>query len=299
MPEALDRLSSLLERFRVRARLFHHGPLCGVTHFDAAPGRGFLHVMRRGPMTLTHAGRRGAPRKLQLDEPALLLYPRPLEHDFHTAADRGADFSCATLDFEGGAQHPLVRALPPLVCLPLARVDGVADSVALLFAEADRPACGARVLLDRLFEVVLIQVMRWMLDHPEDSGIGPGALAGLADARLARALVALHQSPAMPWDLPRLAAQAGMSRSAFARAFRDAVGQTPAAYVADWRMTLARQALREGQRVQQVADTLGFASASAFTRLFTQRVGASPRDWRAAQEADLAPLASVGHPARA
>lgn len=290
MTEALDRLSPLLERFRVRARLFHHGPLCGVTHFDAAPGRGFLHVMRRGPMTLTHPARRGAPRRLQLDEPALLLYPRPLEHDFRTDAESGADFSCATLDFEGGAQHPLVRALPPLVCLPLARVDGVA----LLFAEADRAACGARVLLDRLFEVVLIQVMRWVLDHPEDSGIGPGALAGLADARLARALVALHQAPASPWDLPTLAAQAGMSRSAFARVFREAVGQTPAAYVADWRLTLARQALREGQRVQQVADTLGFASASAFTRLFTQRVGASPREWRAAQEAGAPPLASVG-----
>nr|MBP8225921.1 cupin domain-containing protein [Acidovorax sp.] len=50
----LDRLSPLLERFRVRAHLFHNGPLCGVTHFAAAPGRGFLHVLRRGEMVVTH-----------------------------------------------------------------------------------------------------------------------------------------------------------------------------------------------------------------------------------------------------
>ena len=43
----VDRLSSLLERFRVHAHLFHAAPLCGVTHFAAQPGRGFLHVLRQ------------------------------------------------------------------------------------------------------------------------------------------------------------------------------------------------------------------------------------------------------------
>lgn len=51
----IDRLSSLLERFRVRAHLFHNGPLCGTTSFAAEPGRGFLHVLRRGEMVVTHA----------------------------------------------------------------------------------------------------------------------------------------------------------------------------------------------------------------------------------------------------
>ncbi|MFX8102572.1 cupin domain-containing protein, partial [Acinetobacter baumannii] len=56
MPDTttLDRLSPLFERFRVRASLCHSGPLCGVTHFDAQPGRGFLHVMRNGEMEIRH-----------------------------------------------------------------------------------------------------------------------------------------------------------------------------------------------------------------------------------------------------
>ena len=60
----VDRLSALLERFRVRAHLFHAGPLCGVTHFAAQPGRAFLHVLRRGDMRVTHRPYSGAPRKL-------------------------------------------------------------------------------------------------------------------------------------------------------------------------------------------------------------------------------------------
>ena len=41
----LDRLSLLLEQFRVRAHLFYNGSLCGVTRFSAQPGRAFLHIL--------------------------------------------------------------------------------------------------------------------------------------------------------------------------------------------------------------------------------------------------------------
>lgn len=43
-PSPIDRLTGLLDRFKVRARLFHKGPLCGVSRFPVEPGRGFLHV---------------------------------------------------------------------------------------------------------------------------------------------------------------------------------------------------------------------------------------------------------------
>ena len=103
----LDRLSPLFERFRVRASLFHAGALCGVTHFDARPGRGFLHVLRRGEMTVRHAAATGLVEQLWVREPSLVFYPRPLAHDFHNAPAEGADFVCATLDFDAG--HPLVQ----------------------------------------------------------------------------------------------------------------------------------------------------------------------------------------------
>ncbi len=279
MGSRIDRLSSLLERFRVRAHLFHTGPLCGVTHFDAQPGRGFLHVLRRGEMVVTHRARSGAARRLLVRTPSLLFYPRPLAHDFHNAPEEGSDFTCASLDFEGGERNPLARALPPVLILPLAEVDGLAQALTLLFAETDRMRCGSRLLADRLFDVVLIQLLRWLIDHPEEAGVPAGLITGLSEPRLARALVAMHERPGQPWPLERMARQAGMSRSAFSARFRDVVGQTPADYLADWRLTLAQAELRRGQSIKGIAEELGYASASALSRVFTQKIGVSPRHW--------------------
>ena len=288
-PPPIDRLSSLLERFRVRAHLFHTGPLCGVTHFAAKEGRSFLHVMRRGEMVVTHSApsvrAAGVPRKLVVKEPSLLFYPRPLAHDFHNAPTEGSDFVCATVDFDGGEAHPLVRALPPLVLLPLHAVDGLEAALALLFAETGRVLCGHRLLADRLFEVVLIQLLRWLLDHPQESGVPAGLLTGLGDPQLARVLVALHERPGEPWPLEQMATEAGMSRSAFAARFKAVVGATPADYLAQWRLTIAQAELRTGASVKTIADSLGYANASALSRLFAQKVGVSPREWLARQSA--------------
>ena len=95
--------------------------------------------------------------------------------------------------------------------------------------------------------------------------------------------MALHEQPGQDWTLERMAAQAGMSRSAFAAAFRTAVGQTPADYLADWRLALAQAALRAGRPVKQLAPELGYANPSALSRLFRQRVGCSVRDWLASE----------------
>jgi AraC-like DNA-binding protein len=276
---SIDRLSGVLERFRVRAQLHHSGMLCGLNHFDACKGHGYLHVLRRGRLEVSHPGARELPRVMCFDEPTLLLYPRPFTHRFHNPPVEGSDFTCARLDFDGGSYNPLARALPQLIALPLARVSGLDLSLELLFAETDRVRCGQRLLVDRIFEVVVIQLMRWLLDHPQEAGVRPGFITGLSDPRLARTLVAMHDAPGQPWSLQRMAECAGMSRTAFANSFREVVGQTPADYLADWRMALAQNRLREGRPIKILAAELGYANPSALSRAFTARVGMSPRDW--------------------
>lgn len=275
----VDRLSGLLERFRVHAHLFHAGPLCGVTHFDAQEGRGFLHVLRQGEMLVTHRPRSGAARKIKVTEPTLLLYPRPLEHQFHNAPSEGSDFVCATLDFEGGVRHPVVAALPSLVVLPLRSVDGIEQTLALLFAETERLRCGQRLLADRLFEVLLLQVLRWLLDHPDDGGMTEGLIQGLAHPKLARALTAMHETPGAAWSLDSMAHAAGMSRSAFAAEFKLQVGVTPADYLLNWRVSLAQSMLLAGSSIKLASEKLGYASAASFSRAFVQSMGLSPRAW--------------------
>jgi AraC-like DNA-binding protein len=278
-PPAIDRLSGILERFRVQAQLHHTGAMCGLNHFDACEGHGYLHVLRRGELKVSHPGSREVPESLHFDQPTLLLYARPFTHRFHNPPVDGSDFTCARLAFDGGPLNPLARALPPLIALPLAQVEGLDGALSLLFAETDRVRCGQRLLADRLFEVVMLQLLRWLLDHPQEAGIRPGLIAGLSDPRLARTLVAMHESPGEPWPLERMAEQAGMSRTTFANTFREVVGQTPADYLSDWRIALAQSRLREGRSIKALADELGYANPSALSRAFTARTGASPRDW--------------------
>jgi AraC-like DNA-binding protein len=280
-PQALDRLSSVIERFHVSVSLFHTGALCGLTRLDAEPGQGVLCVLRSGSTVLTHHPHAGVVQRIEVTEPTLFFYPQPLAHRFHNAPQGEADFACAAVHFEGGASHPLARALPALTVLPLAQVPGLAGALALLFQEADQVRCGHRLVADRLFEVVLLQLLRWLLDHGEQGGVSMGLVRGLADPQLARALTVMHEQPQRCWSLETLAAQAVMSRSAFANRFKQVVGVPPADYLTDWRMALAQKLLRQGRSVKLMAPELGYANGSALSRVFTQRMGMSPREWRA------------------
>lgn len=273
--ETFDRLDGLLERFTVRARQFHVGPLCSIRRFAAEPGRGFLHILRSGVLTVAdgehHSFRRIA-------EPSLLFYPRPHEHSFHARVDQPVDLACAALEFDGGRDHPLVRALPDVVTVPIAETPGLAGTLDLLFAEIDEFQCGHRHITDRLFEVVLLKLLRRLLDRPEHLGLPAGLLAGLADSQLARALTAVHEDPGRAWTLESLAKAANMSRSAFAARFRERVGTTPHRYLTIWRMVIARQLIRRGHPISQVAAELGYTSSS-FSRAFALEEGLPPRAW--------------------
>lgn len=273
-----DRIAPLLQHFRVRTRLFHAGPLCGTVPFAAKPGRGFLHVMRGGGLEVSY--QLGGPRKhVQLTRPTLLFYPRPMEHSFRHDATGESDFVCASLEFDGGVNHPLVRTLPPVVMVPLAEMAPLGPAIEMLFAEADSDESGSSLLIDRLFEIVLIQFYRWLLDSTEELRLPPGLFPGLSDPRLAPVLVAIHEDPGADWTVASMAATAGLSRATFAALFRETVGQTPNDYLTGWRVTVAQERLRAGHSVARTANTLGYTSAAAFSRAFSQRAGLSPRRW--------------------
>jgi len=268
----VDRLAVLLDRFPVNARMFHAGALCGVTTLAGDDDLGQLHLVRRGPLEVSHGD-----RTLRIDAPSLLLYPRPTPHRFVSDPVRGADMACANLRFEGGARNPVRAALPEVVCLPLEGVHGAAEVLALLFEEAFGQRCGRAALVDRLFEVVMIQVLRQLM---ETGGLRGGLLAGLSHPRLRNAIVAMHEAPARDWTLDELAGVAGMSRSVFAGQFREAIGLTPGQYLQGWRVGLAQQALKRGRPLKVVAGEVGYGSEAALSRAFKAHVGLSPRAWR-------------------
>ncbi len=103
-----DRLEALLLHFSVRAHMFHSGALCGINDVPTGGELGQLHLIQRGPLEVRHQGA----ASLHIEEPSLLLYPRPFAHRFITDATRGADMACANLHFDGGAASPIAAALP-------------------------------------------------------------------------------------------------------------------------------------------------------------------------------------------
>jgi AraC-like DNA-binding protein len=278
---AIDRLQGLLQRFSVSARVFHSGPLCGITDFQDN-GLGQLHLVRRGPLEVRHGN-----EVHTVTEPSLLFYPRPMHHRFISDAETGADMACANLAFGGAVStsfqsdgNPISRALPAFTCLPLSELPGAAPVLELLFDEAFAQRCGRQAVVDRLFDVVLVLLLRHLLDSGR---LRDGPLAGLGHAQLAKALVAMHDAPAQPWTLETLAQSAGMSRSRFAEVFAQVVGQPPAAYLAGYRITLAQDALLRGDSMERIAQQVGYGSAAALSRAFTGVCGVSPRAWKLAR----------------
>ena len=274
----VDRLDALLQRFSVSARMFHSGPLCGINDIPTSPDVGQLHLIRRGPVDVHHGSR----RVRRISVPSLLFYPRVQPHRLVTDAEIGADMACANVAFTSGASSPVARALPAFTALPLAELRGTHGVLELLFDEAFAHRCGRRQIVDRLFEVVLIHVLRTLMDA---GSVDQGLLAGMADPKLARALVAMHESPASAWGLDALARHAGMSRSHFAARFHERVGTTPGDYLARFRIAVAQDLLRRGQSLKAIAGAAGYGSPAALSRAFSAICGVSPRAWRAQADA--------------
>jgi AraC-like DNA-binding protein len=138
-------------------------------------------------------------------------------------------------------------------------------------SRAQRPA--REVILERLLEVLLIEALR----STAGTAASPGLLRGLADERLAAAIRSMHESPSRPWTVAQLAKEAALSRSAFFERFSRAVGVTPMEYLLAWRMAMAKDWLRRKQGgIAEVAQRVGYSSASTFSVAFTRHVGQPP-----------------------
>ncbi len=198
----------------------------------------------------------------------------------------GRDFvllgGSVTLDTVDGAL--LTDALPPVVVIARAEAGPIAWLLEQLDAEWNGTAPGSRIACNDLLRLIFIHVLRAYLAR--ETSRHPGWLAGLTDRRLAPALRAIHAEPARRWTVDALARIAGQSRSTFAERFRATVGASPIDYLAAWRMRLAAARLRRGDEpLPRIAQSLGYASDSAFAATFRRILGQSPARYRSLHRA--------------
>jgi AraC-like DNA-binding protein len=268
----MDRLSPFFTHFTLSARVFYSGRLCGTSGNHKTPSAGHLHVVRQGTVKVIQPNRRA----MLIEQPSVVLFPRPRRHRLWADENSGADILCAWIEFGSGMMNPLVEALPDVLVVPLKSVKELAPAIDLLFAEAFAEHLGRQPAVDRLAEYFLILLLRSAITAELVKG---GVLLGLADARLANAIHAIHDRPEHTWSLEELADAAGMSRARFAVHFRNVVGVTPFDYLADWRIGVAQSLLKQGKPLKIVALSVGYASSGALTRVFCQRIGLSPKAW--------------------
>jgi AraC-like DNA-binding protein len=198
----------------------------------------------------------------------------------------------------GGPDSPLLSALPPSIVLR--RGDGfpwIGPAIEFLTSR-DSESAGYAATARLLAELTFVSMVRSHL--LSQSGHISGWLRGLTDARIGRALQAVHQSPGEDWTVASLARLAGMSRTGFARLFAELVETTPIDYLTRWRMHLAAQRLSAAgeTNLTQLAFELGYSSDAAFRDAFKRQHGVAPSRFSAGglqQQADSAvkPLAVV------
>jgi AraC-like DNA-binding protein len=300
-----DVLADVLEVLRIRSTLYALARLTGEwgvgfpaghgAYFHAVEGHeawlrvegeeerrlapGDVVLLAHGsPHRLTHS--RGGPVRVGFDP----LTWRPNQASVAAASQedlaqgRWGTLVCGAVEPHDAVSNPLFAALPAIVHLTAQSpgLDDLRATLALIDRAGFSDGPGARVLMARLGDVLLVTILRaWLAEQSPGRG---GWLGALRDPQIGAAIAAVHAAPDAPWTVTDLARHAALSRSRFSQRFTEAVGEPPLSYVQRWRMMLAAALLQAGDRtVAEVAHAVGYHSAPAFSRAFTQHHGSSPR----------------------
>lgn len=188
---------------------------------------------------------------------------------------------CGSFAFRHAASEAMLSLLPPLVVVrdrESTLVPWLARTLETLDAELDRDMPGSEVLITRLVDVLVVHVLRRCVLAGSARG---GWSSALRDPKIGRALALVHRRPEAEWTASSLAAQVGMSRSAFFARFTELVGEPPAQYVTRWRMHVAADLMADARlSLGQLAERVGYGSEDAFSKVFKRTMGVSPGQYR-------------------
>jgi AraC-like DNA-binding protein len=223
-------------------------------------------------------------------EPKWDIYRRPPDDDalpftLRTGDSGSSDthlicgfFSCDVRPF-----NPLLDSLPRFMRFgrdASQASGGLLDQfIRFATAETSNKRAGHQSILNRLSELMFVEVIRLHMDQLANNNTG--WLAGLRDPIVGRALMLLHARPCHAWTVEELASEAGASRSSLADHFAHLVGCAPIQYLTKWRMQMAAKRLADpGAKIAVVAYEVGYESEAAFSRAFKKLVGRSPTQLR-------------------
>lgn len=191
-------------------------------------------------------------------------------------------FVCGYLLCEPRLSEVFLAGLPPLLKVRVADDSSgqwLAHSIRFSVEQAARSSAGGGLVLGKLSELLFIETLRSYLNAlpPAETGW----MAGARDAVVGQAMALLHAEPAHPWTVPELARRTGLSRTRLAERFRHFLGESPMAYLAQWRLKLGAEKLQVSEgSVAEIAAAVGYGSEAAFNRAFRREFECPPAQFR-------------------
>ncbi|MFC7585244.1 AraC family transcriptional regulator [Nonomuraea antimicrobica] len=170
-----------------------------------------------------------------------------------------------TYQVSGQVGQRVLGALPRLAHIPA--LPGGCPTLDMISSEILEDSPGQEAILDRLLDLLLISSLREWFKLPTTDA--PAWYRAHGDPVVGSALRSIHGDPAHAWTVARLAAQAGISRAAFAQRFTGLVGRPPMAYLTEWRICLAADLLADSEAtVDAIARQVGYSSSYALSVAF-------------------------------
>lgn len=239
--------------------------------------RAMFHLVRRGRCRLEIAGE---VHDLEAGD-FVFIAPRVEHRVFSGDADSPQTLLlCGYCSFDAVENDALLRALPGYVLMRRDEFDEwpwLGRTLEHLSAEYLSGAPGSELTVNKLTEVLLVQLLRADFGRKTDVGI----VAALEDKRITRAMTAIHDDPGRHWTMANAAEVAAMSRSGFARRFKELLDQSFFDYLTRLRMRNARRLLTTSTLpVADVAERVGYRSDLSFVKAFKKLHGETPRAYR-------------------
>jgi len=277
-------LTDILRSMRVQGSVYFcdHLKAPWTMEFKDTTSASF-HLVRRGECWLISGDRseRLGPGDLVFVEPGrdhVLISQPPGQSP--SPGEAQTLLLCGYCDFTRETATPLLDVFPALTIVreeELLKHPWLKSTLDQLSAEYMSQQPGAELVVNKLTEVVLVELIRINFGRAEQSRF----ILALSDKRIAKALQHLHNSPHIAWTLEKLAGEVGMSRAAFAKRFKELVGQAMFEYLTKLRIQRAKELLRETKLpLYEVAGRIGYESDLAFTKTFKKHVGATPTRYR-------------------
>jgi len=268
----MDSLSQLLEDLDFNAEVFFSGSLCGVQAFEKEERAGTLHFLRSGTLTLTTE----QDHEIILKESAVIFIPDGNSHRMRIKEPQNADLVCASIHFQPNQKAVLVEKLPKFICIGMNDDTSITQTADWIFNEAFNEKEGKQTIINRLCDVIMVQLLRYIIDK---GIVEQGLFAATAHPRLSKLMAELQKHPAKEWSVDAMAEMSAMSRSKFAALFKETVGRSPMDYVTDLRLAMAQGLLKKNKPVGFVANEVGYESASTLARIYKKRFGITPKQW--------------------